>query len=221
MHAANTGELTDTAPAEYVSQLFDQYAETFDTHLQETLKYATPQKLADAVNATLKEMNQPATALSLLDLGCGTGLGAEALHNITDKRIGIDLSAKMIEQSKEKNVYAHTEVMGIEEYFAKTREQYDLILSADVFVYIGNLEPIFAQVQPHLNQNGLFAFSVEDGDDAPPYTLRKTARYAHSASYLEELAAEYKLEVKSKIHTELRVDAGASIMGYVFVMRAL
>ena len=43
---------------------------------------------------------------------------------------------------------------------------FDLIVAADVFVYVGDLAPLFAAVGTALTADGLFAFSVEtrEGD---------------------------------------------------------
>ena len=56
---------------------------------------------------------------------------------------------------------------------------FDLIVAADVLVYVGDLAPLFAAVETALTADGLFAFSVEtyEGDG---YRLEPTIRFAHS-----------------------------------------
>jgi len=56
---------TERAPADYVSQIFDDYAEHFDRHLTESLGYKMPRMVADA----LREQPLP-PKLDVLDLGC-------------------------------------------------------------------------------------------------------------------------------------------------------
>ena len=64
---------------------------------------------------------------------------------------------------------------------AEERAAYDLIVSADVLVYFGDLAPVFVAVARALRPNGIFAFSVERFD-GPGFTLQasgasRTARH--------------------------------------------
>ncbi|MEP0940997.1 MAG: tetratricopeptide repeat protein, partial [Rhizobiaceae bacterium] len=73
--SALKGEITETAPSEYVAGLFDSYAATFEASLVETLEYQTPQKLAAFLIANSPIGQRFSTTL---DLGCGTGLFGQA-----------------------------------------------------------------------------------------------------------------------------------------------
>ena len=44
-----TGQACSVAPALYVAKLFDAYADNFDSHLVDKLKYQTPQLLQRAL----------------------------------------------------------------------------------------------------------------------------------------------------------------------------
>ena len=68
------GQKTKSPPEQFVEQLFDQYAPTFDYELVEKLRYNLPATLGTLIlnRADGKVVN------SVLDMGCGTGLfGAE------------------------------------------------------------------------------------------------------------------------------------------------
>lgn len=216
---AMQGKTTDTAPEQYVSKLFDQYAESFDDHLVDQLKYSTPQKLASAIREALVLDDLPTHNLSLLDLGCGTGLAAEALKLHTNARFGVDLSQKMVDIARNKGLYQDVCVDDIVRFMHQDSRSYDMVVSADVLVYVGNLEPFMKAARRVLKPRGLLAFSVEDGDDNPPFTIRKTGRYAHSQAYVETLADENSYAVKVLKQTELRKDMGESIMGHLFVLQ--
>lgn len=104
--AALSGEQLPTAPGIYVKNLFDQYAQRFDQHLTGALKYETPKHLAELF---FRHHTLPAHA-TVLDLGCGTGLVAQAFaSNQTEPFhahwIGVDLSPQMIEQARAKHRY--------------------------------------------------------------------------------------------------------------------
>jgi tetratricopeptide (TPR) repeat protein len=98
--AMGCDEGPQTAPAAYVIQLFDDYAETFDTELVENLQYRVPESLLAAVQAAVVERN-----LDILDLGCGTGLCGPLFKPLSRILAGVDLSPKMIAKARARAVY--------------------------------------------------------------------------------------------------------------------
>ena len=52
----------------------------------------------------------PARQLSLLDLGCGTGLLAVHLGRLKGRLIGADLYPKMLEQARRREIYDDLEL---------------------------------------------------------------------------------------------------------------
>src|SRR5262249_51182540 len=100
--AALRGDNPEHLSAHYVRQLFDAYAPDFDQSLIGKLAYSAPRELADSVLA-LHERPRP---WHMLDLGCGTRLVAAKLAPHTAHIVGIDLSPKMIERARQRNLYA-------------------------------------------------------------------------------------------------------------------
>lgn len=213
------GKRVDAAPRDYVARLFDEYADRFDQHLQGALGYDTPRLMADVLRRLLGGSGVLPKELSLLDLGCGTGLAAEAMQDFTARRVGVDLSPRMVEKSRARGLYQETAVADIAEFMERSAEQFDIAVAADVFVYIGDLSRIFAAARTVLKDGGLFAFSVESADDAPPFVLRSTARFGHAASYIESLAAEHGLRVAHRHTSTLRKDREKELEGHVFVLQ--
>ncbi len=75
------GEDAPAMTAAYVRRLFDQQAASFDETLLQRLEYCRPAVLLEAVR------NVTGTGLrsgSMLDLGCGTGLGGAAFRPYVD-----------------------------------------------------------------------------------------------------------------------------------------
>lgn len=55
MLAALRGDVTDAAPADHVTRLFDEYASRFYRHLVETLGYSMPWLMRDEIDRLLGE----------------------------------------------------------------------------------------------------------------------------------------------------------------------
>lgn len=183
MLAATTGESTSSAPAGYVTRLFDDYADRFDAHLG-TIAYRVPELIRDAV---LEVAGNDQPAWRILDLGCGTGQCGEALRPLAAYLAGVDLSARMIAKSRERNIYDSLAVGSIDEALEEQDQGFDVIVAGDVFTYVGDLSSVFAGCARALRANGLLAFSVES-TDGDTYRLCPTGRYAHSGTYMESTA---------------------------------
>ena len=181
-----------TAPPEYVEHLFNQYAKTFDKHLQ-LLKYKAPDVISEAIKKLLPDITTH--SLKILDLGCGTGLCGENLKSLAKQLIGIDLSKNMLEIAKSKNIYDEL-LLGNIENLITDLSNIDLIVAADTFGYVGDLVKIFSSCHNALTPNGVAIFTVEK-TNIYPYTLQQNARFAHSQSYIEELVNKYNFKLLS------------------------
>jgi predicted TPR repeat methyltransferase len=173
------------AQSAYVRGVFDHYAPMFERHLIETLGYRMP----EAIAAALAEAH-PEPFAAALDLGCGTGLVADALGDKAPVIDGVDLSPKMIELATAKGRYRRLEVAELGEYLARPDVRmagYDLVVAADVFIYVGALETVLPAVAAVLPTGGLLAFSVEHLE-GERFGLQPSSRYAHSAPYIAALA---------------------------------
>lgn len=207
-----------TAPPEFVAKLFDDYADHFDKHLIQQLEYRTPELMRHAVRQALGEAKQ---ALNVLDLGCGTGLCGPLFRDLAARLTGIDLSAKMIDKARERLVYDELYVSDITAAMHAPGAAYDLIIAADVFVYIGDLAAIFDACRIALKPGGLFVFSVEAAEDTETYVLRSTCRYAHAIGYIRQLAQSTALQELGLDRVTLRKQEGQPILGHIFVLKQL
>jgi predicted TPR repeat methyltransferase len=202
------------SPRDFVANLFDGYAEKFDHDLIENLKYRTPLLVADAIKRYVSSRG----GLDIVDMGCGTGLMGEHIRSIARTLTGVDLSANMLEKARQRQIYDHLLCCDLTEFLQTQGKIFDLAVAADVFVYLGDLSPIFLAVRRALIQGGVFCFSVEAEDDGD-FTLRSTLRYAHSMGYLRRLAEQHQFIVEMIDPQVIRRDAGANINGYLAVMR--
>ena len=131
--------------------------------------------------------------------------------------VGVDLSPPMLEVAARRGIYSRLVQGELLEALAAP-EQYDLVLSADVFIYVGDLADVFAAVRRALRPNGRFAFAVES-HSSPGYVLKPTRRYAHSIDYIRTLAAQTGLSETAMTSGVLRTEFGRNIDGYAFVLR--
>jgi len=202
------------SPQRHIVGLFDMYAETFDHDLINNLDYQSPRLLAQLIARTV-----PAGArLDILDIGCGTGLMGEGLRALKRSLTGVDLSPNMLAQARRRDLYDRLIESDIAAFLATQTDQFDLTVSTDVFIYIGDLADIFAGVRRALRSDGLFCFSVEAADDGD-FVLRLTLRYAHSLAYLTRLADQNSFAVMTVEPHAVRREGQASIAGYNIVMR--
>eukprot|EP01006_Ploeotia_vitrea_P040480 TRINITY_DN66428_c2_g1_i1.p1 TRINITY_DN66428_c2_g1~~TRINITY_DN66428_c2_g1_i1.p1 ORF type:complete len:412 (+),score=34.58 TRINITY_DN66428_c2_g1_i1:2-1237(+) len=230
--ASVTGENQDEfkiAPAKYVAELFDTYAETFDKHLVEQLHYRTPSVLLEQCLGYAHKAPRKMTVTwdRCADLGCGTGLAGELFQTHVNYLYGVDLSPKMIEKAKKKGCYSSLEVGSIQDCLAtclKDGQTFDIIIAADVLVYFGALEEVFELAQKLLTKGGLLAFSLEKLDDtkveaAKDFQLTDTGRYVHSTAYLQRLGSSFGPLCGPVVQHEmvLRENAGEPVHGTIYL----
>lgn len=216
--------LSEGAPYEYTRALFDQYAYNYDEHVKNRLKYQVPFLLRAAIAPFAKNLVSP---WQVLDLGCGTGLCAPLFADIAGKLYGVDVSGNMIDVARQNGGYYKLYVMDIMTYLERHSSEFDLIISADVFVYFGNLENVFAACLRALKANGFFCFSIENltaeeitaKPQYPDYQLRKTGRYAHSVQYVHRLSDLYHFTIEVQKQDTIRYQEDDPVIGNIYVLR--
>ena len=212
------GDVPPKPPLAYVQGLFDSYADEFDRHLVGQLGYQGHRRLIEGLVAVA-----PGPYDSALDLGCGTGLCGPLLRPLVRRLAGVDLSARMLDRARALGVYDRLAQGDAALFLRSDEERHDLLVAADVFIYVGALEPVFAAAERAMD-HGVFCFSVEvidaSGDGGAGYCLRPSLRYAHSRGYLFGLAAEHGFEVVSTQSAAVREDQQRAVPGlYVYLRR--
>lgn len=209
IEGANASDAPKAPPRLYVQSLFDGYAQGFEAHLVEVLKYRAPQVLAGGLAKVGRHFD------CALDMGCGTGLCGVLLRPMAVRLEGVDLSPNMVRQSKERGVYDAVFEADIVEFLSGVQARYDLVIAADVFIYVGALEAAFARVASAIRPRGVFCFSVEK-EAEEELVLRGSLRYAHSAAYIERLAAIGGFEIVTVEEHTVREDQRVAIPGLFY-----
>lgn len=212
------------APFEYTRALFDQYAYSYDSQVKNELKYQVPYLLRTALTPFVTVSEEP---WEVLDLGCGTGLCAPFFSDIAGKLTGVDVSLNMTEVARLQGGYHKLYVMDALSFLKQHKSEYNLIISADVFVYFGSLEEIFSECYTSLKPLGYFIFSIEtltneESESLPSHTdfqLRKTGRYAHSSEYIHVLAKKFNYQIILEQNEILRTQDTAPVYGNIYILK--
>ncbi len=184
----------------YSEKLFDNFADNYELVVK-NLGYAAPlavRRIAGDVEGTVA------------DLGCGTGLVAEALKTPQNQFIGVDVSQKMLDAAAAKGLYKEL-VKADAVDFLQERRDFDWAVLADVCGYIGDLSHLIK-----LLQNKKIVFSIEVLDKNSDYQLMTDGRYKHNPLYVEKLLRENGFEDITKEELILRTENGEPVKGMIF-----
>ena len=217
-HLATVDEDTnlDKPEDDYIRRLFDDYSETFDEDIAE-VNYDVPKNLAEVARKYI----DPADIgqLNIIDIGCGTGLCGVEFKEFSHHLKGIDISPGMIKASSRRGIYNDLEENEILAALVKHQNDTDIMVSADVFIYVGDLESVFLAVTSALKENGLFLFSVESHEGDENFKLPVTARFTHSKKYIQELAKRRGLELLECKETIIRTESGSPVNGFLVALK--
>lgn len=213
----------DATSENFSGTLFDAYAERFDSHLTQALHYTAPTLLKAALAAACDNAVRAFRFDTVLDLGCGTGLMGEAVRQEAGLLAGCDVSPRMIERARAKlrsdggPLYDKLAVAGLTAFLSSRPDaSADLVLAADVFVYLGELRPAFAQTARVLKRGGLFAFTVQS-HDGEGVVVGVDRRFAHGEVWLRQRLGEAGMSVVSLEPASTRQDRDVAVPGLLVV----
>jgi predicted TPR repeat methyltransferase len=278
----------ERASNEFVSALFDDFADTFDEKLG-ALAYRVPRLVGEAAYDLLRTSpsREGASFDSVLDAGCGTGLAGRFLRPLVGGTlVGVDLSGQMLRRaarctfagggcglsrvveedsssssSSSSSAVSEDDAEGVDERASRPlydklvqsdleavtltdlvsdlsgggpMDGFDLIVAADVFVYIGNLEKILLNFAKLSNGNdsreSYLIFScerIDDDDDdgkkspssssAGGWKVQTSGRYAHTKSYVTGVAERAGFDLLRYEEIVPRMEKGEEVKGHMFI----
>lgn len=223
MLAATSGTGAPSRAAnEYVRQVFDGFADSFDERLA-SLRYRAPQLVA-------QRLERDATGdapLEILDAGCGTGLCGPLLKALASRLVGVDLSVAMIEKARARGVYDELVAAELCELMRSRPEAFDVVISADTLVYFGALEEPLRAARCCVRAGGRLIFTVERLDPSrdsasgkPSYRLEPHGRYSHSEGYVQAVLEGAGFGAISIETGVLRWERGVEVTGLIVLGRA-
>jgi predicted TPR repeat methyltransferase len=201
-----------------VQHLFDGFARSFDTQLQ-ALGYRAPELIGTALaTAGLAA----ASSLSVLDAGCGTGLCGPWLRPYSKRLVGVDLSPRMLAKARLRGAHDQLVEAELTDYMAAHPGSFDVIASADTFIYFGSLEPVLGAAAIALVEDGVLAFTLEQATATTQdhgYALTSNGRYRHRRDYVTTALSSQGLQVVTVAEDALRSETGTPVAGLVVTAR--
>ena len=199
----------------FIEKTFDNFAGSFDAKLAKLL-YRAPALVAAMLEDAVVETSTPAK-LDVLDAGCGTGLCGPLIAPYARRLVGVDLSGRMLDQARARNVYDELIQRELTAYLRDSPGAFDAIVSADTLVYFGPLHDVVMVAAEALRAGGRLIFTVEELIEpgaGPGYSISPHGRYSHGRHYLERVLADANLRPEI-VPAELRLEAGDPVCGLV------
>ena len=155
----------------FIEKLFDNFADNYELVMQ-NLDYQAPlavQRIAGSLVGRIA------------DLGCGSGLIGQAVKTDQNYLIGVDISSKMLQQAKAKQVYDELIKEDILTFLHR-RFDFDWVLAIDVAGYLGALDEFVASCR---GKNLIFSIETLAGDQV--CQRQKNGRFKHNPQAVQNL----------------------------------
>lgn len=211
------GKAPERASDGYVQQVFDSFADSFDSKLQ-ALGYRAPELVVQALRASVGEAHKQ---LDLCDAGVGTGLCGAGLKPWARSLVGCDLSVGMLKRATALRLYDKLHQAELTHYLQTQPDSFDAVVSADTLCYFGAIEGAVLAAWRSLRQDGWLIFTVEalPESDPQPHVLQPNGRYAHRRDYLERVLGQAGFAELRVVPDTLRMEAGEPVRGWVVSAR--
>lgn len=208
--SALRGQPSDRASDDYVRQVFDEFAASFDSKLA-SLDYRAPELVNAAVRRKLGAL--PAQRV-IADAGCGTGLCGPGLRELASTLVGVDLSSGMLARAGQRGCYDELVEGELRAFLDSQSSVFDVVISADTLCYFGELKGVFAAAARSLKPGGVLVFTVEELPHGPPdIKLQHHGRYAHAQCYVERMLSEAGFQIDNIEHVALRQESAVDVAG--------
>ncbi len=203
----------DAAPDESLRVLYNVFAENFDKHLTGTLRYSVP----DLIQALLAERDMDRN-LHILDAGCGTGLCQPVLAPYAARLDGCDLSLNMLGKALQRGGYDHLWWADLLRFLPLNANRWDMIVAADVLLYIRDIETAFRHIAAALRSDGHFVFSLLSTGSAD-CEQQEDGHYRHGDRYIQAVAAACGLRTLIWREVIPRYERGQPVEGRLVMLQ--
>ena len=125
---------------------------------------------------------------------------------------------EMMDEAEKKQVYTDLFKIEIIDFLKNHDLNFQLYVSADVFVYLGDLSELFKLIKTRNGSSGILAFSTENKEGSG-FQLEESGRYSHSTKYIQQLANEFGYEIINYSLEKIRKNKNRFILGGLYIMR--
>lgn len=209
----------ERAPQAWVRGLYEGQARLWNESRRVSGRgYTGPELLAQALDRVLGEQPGRTVLDAVLDAGCGSGLCGPLLRPLARRLDGMDFSPAMLKLAKATGLYDTLDEAEVVEHLAGFRAEYDLILAAAVFIYLGELGPVLAAASGALKPGGLLAFTLFP-QDGLGYDLTPWAYYRHGREHVLARSAQAGFEVCASLEGVHEYRDDQPVQGLALVLR--
>lgn len=195
-------------PPGMVQPFFAGLAAEYDA-IEAQNQYQGAQAAYDAAKALL-----PASGLHVLDLGAGSGLASRPWRAAATEIVGVDFVPAMVEVARQVRVagtplfqQVHQEDITRLSATVPAAKTADLVLAVNVLQFIGNLQPFFAGLVPHLKAGAKLVVTIEPLAAGHGFAVNPaTGRFGHHPDYVKQQAAQAGLALKHESRVPLYPD---------------
>lgn len=217
---AYLGKLDTNQPIteEYIVSRFRSKASRYDSivekagYLQHELELCSESTISIADSLCKKPV-------SILDIGCGTGLLARRLFQkgIIALIDGVDLSPEMLQEAHRRNIYSNLFSANAISYLTESRKPYDIIVACSVVPFFPpiQLENLIKWAKSSISHCGSLVFTFDVC--AEDYRVNKKLFCEHSTKLVREIAQKYFSDVRIETIHMSRIEAGEVVSGAICI----
>jgi len=134
---------------------YKDFADHYDKGFADEMGYNSPSGLAEAFHRLATRTDRP-----IADIGCGTGLVAQALNMPKEFIDGYDISPEMLDKARAKNLYRAVYQANLKQPLEAFPNDYGALISVGTFT-LGHLGPQdLGNLLTLLQPNGLICITI-------------------------------------------------------------
>ena len=199
-----------------VAKLFDRLSPQYEERVMRE-DYAEHTRIALAIS----RLPRAGKALRILDLGCGTGMLAEAVRSagVDASLVGVDMSEAMLAQARDRG-YERLFREDIESFLRTdpARGQFDVVAHASVIPFFGDLHVLMQAIAQYISGGARLVFSY-DVAGAEAVQFNAHGRFRHAPSHVEACLAAAGFRIESDESFVARTERGQPVAARVAVAR--
>ena len=210
--------------AKVVRDFFARIAPNYDAIMEQN-RYAGAALMFENMKPLLAHTN----GITLVDMGCGTGLLSRPWRTLVLAITGIDFCPEMLTQARAARVnnaalfdqVLEADILALTPDMLASQSA-DVVLLGDVAQFLGDLAPVFASVARVLKPGGLVGMTIEPMNAVAGYAVNvETGRFGHHPEYVKKTAQGAGLVLKKEQRVNLYPDYAVPLMVFSAAERSV